>query len=85
MTAFRVLQPVKALLEQTWATAMDATQREIAELNAEQIRSAHEQQRLAEMLRRCQVEQAHALRVLHETKAMLRESKCFFSSVGGFC
>ena len=85
IAAFRVLQPVKALLEQTWSTSMDAVQREFAELNAELIRSGHEQQRLAEMLQRCQAERTHALRALHETKAMLRDSKCFLSSVGGFC
>ena len=84
IAAFRVLQPAKALLEKTWATAMDAVQREIAELNAEHMRSAREQQRLAELLQHCQVERAHALRTLHETKAMLRDSKYFHSPVGEF-
>lgn len=85
IAAFRVLQPAKALLEKTWATAMDAVQREIAELNAEHMRSAREQQRLAELLQHCQVERAHALRTLHETQAMLRDSTYFHSFVGEFC
>jgi hypothetical protein len=85
ISAFRVLQPAKALLEKTWATTMDAVQREIARLNAENLRSAREQQRLADLLQRCQVERAHALRALHDTRAQLRECNCFLSSMGDFC
>jgi hypothetical protein len=64
---------------------MDVVQREIARLNTEHLRSAREQQRLAELLQRCQSERAHALRALHDTKATLRECKCFLLSVGDFC
>ncbi|KAF8495125.1 hypothetical protein F5888DRAFT_580533 [Russula emetica] len=73
IAAFRVLQPAKALLEKTWATAMDAVGREFAELNAEHIRSVREQQRLTELLQRCETERVQALRSLHDTKAQLRE------------
>ncbi len=73
-----MLQPAKALLEKTWATAMDAVGREFAELNAEHIRSAREQQRLTEMLARCETERVQALRALHDTKAQLRDCKFVF-------
>jgi hypothetical protein len=57
---------------------MDAVGREFAELNAEHIRSMREQQRLTELLQRCETERVQALRSLHDTKAQLRECKCFF-------
>ena len=77
IAAFRVLQPAKALLEKTWATAMDAVGREFAELHAEHLRSGREQQRLAELLQRCETERVQALRALHDAKAQLRECKLF--------
>jgi hypothetical protein len=79
IAAFRVLQPAKALLEKTWATAMDSVGREFAELNAEHMRSVHEQQRLTEVLQRCEAERVQALRSLHDAKAQLRECNRFFS------
>ena len=85
VAAFRVLQPAKALLEKTWATAMDAVGREFAELNAEHIRSVREQRRLTEMLQRCESERVQALRSLHDTKARLRECKCFSLFLCNFC
>jgi hypothetical protein len=77
IAAFRVLQPAKALLEKTWATAMDSVGREFTELNAEHIRSVREQQRLNEALQRCETERVQALRSLHDAKAQLRECNVF--------
>jgi hypothetical protein len=64
---------------------MDSVGREFAELNAEHIRSMREQQRLTELLQRCETERVQALRSLHDTKAQLKECKCSsFFSVGNF-
>ncbi len=75
LAAFRVLQPAKALLEKTWATAMDAVGREIAELNAEHMRSGHEQQRLTQLLQRYEAERVQTLRTLHNTREQLGDCK----------
>jgi hypothetical protein len=75
--AFRVLQPAKVLLEQTWATAIAAVQRELAAIQAEHVRATRERECLAQLLQRSQTERAQALQALQETKGQLRE--CTFS------
>jgi hypothetical protein len=71
--AFRVLQPAKMLLEQTWATAIAAVQRELAVIQAEHVRAARERECLAQLLQRSQTERAQALQALQDTKGQLRE------------
>lgn len=73
VAAFRVLQPAKALLEKTWATAIAAVQHELAVVQAEHTRGAREQQRLAGLLQRAQAERAQALQALQETQGQLRD------------
>ncbi|KAI0246782.1 hypothetical protein BJV78DRAFT_1251630 [Lactifluus subvellereus] len=75
VAAFRVLQPAKALLEKTWATAIAAVQHELAVVQTEHTRGAREQQRLAELLQRAQAERAQALQALQETQAQLRDCR----------
>jgi hypothetical protein len=58
---------------------MDSVGREFAELDAEHIRSVREQQRLTEVLQRCETERVQALRLLHDAKAQLRECNVFSS------
>ncbi|KAI9510992.1 hypothetical protein F5148DRAFT_1175087 [Russula earlei] len=74
IAAFRALQPVKALLEQTWSTAIACVQQELAVVQSELVRSSREQQRLSQQLKRSQVERAHALHALQDMKAKLGES-----------
>jgi len=64
---------------------MDAVGREFSELNAEHIRSVREQQRLTELLQRCETERVQALRSLHDAKAQLRECECFSFYFYGLC
>ena len=73
--AFRVLQPAKALLEQTWATAIAAVQRELTAIQAEHVRAARERECLAQLLQRSQTERAQALQALQDTKGQLRDCK----------
>jgi hypothetical protein len=77
VAAFRVLQPAKALLEQTWATAIAAVQHELSVIQAEHIRGAREQKRLAELLQRAQAERAQALQALQDTQGQLRDCMRF--------
>jgi hypothetical protein len=79
VAAFRVLQPAKALLEQTWATAISAVQHEFAVIQAEHVRSSREQKRLAELLQRTQAERAKAIQALRDTQVQLRDCMCLLS------
>ncbi|KAH9962448.1 hypothetical protein BC827DRAFT_222024 [Russula dissimulans] len=74
LAAFKVLQPAKALLEQSWATAIAAVQHELAAVHSEHVRAMREQERLAEQLKRAQVERAQANRALLVIQARLGES-----------
>jgi len=74
IAAFKVLQPVKALLEQSWTTAIAAVQQELAAVHSEHIRAMREQRSLAEQLKRAQVERVQANHALLEMQARLGES-----------
>jgi hypothetical protein len=73
ISAYRVLQPAKALLEQSWATAIAGVQKELAVVHSEQMQSTREQQRLAGLLQRTQIERVNALRALHDANTQLRD------------
>ena len=77
LAAFKVLQPVKALLEQSWTTAIAAVQQELAAIHSEHIRAMREQQHFAEQSKRAQVERAQANRALLELQARLGECMLF--------
>ncbi|KAI9455780.1 hypothetical protein BJY52DRAFT_1278564 [Lactarius psammicola] len=80
LAAFKVLQPAKDLLEQTWAAAIAAVQQEFAAVHAELGRSAREKQALTELLQRLQGERVQALHALHNTQTELRQCMVNFQS-----
>ncbi|KAH8984629.1 hypothetical protein EDB92DRAFT_1950686 [Lactarius akahatsu] len=80
LAAFKVLQPAKELLEQTWAAAIAAVQQEFAAVHAELGRSAREKQALTELLQRLQGERMQALHALHSTQAELKQCMGNFQS-----
>ncbi|KAI9433322.1 hypothetical protein H4582DRAFT_2101723 [Lactarius indigo] len=73
LAAFKVLQPAKELLEQTWAAAIAAVQQEFAAVHAELGRSAREKQALTELLQRLQGERMQALHALRNTQMELKQ------------
>ncbi|KAH9027948.1 hypothetical protein EDB85DRAFT_1892728 [Lactarius pseudohatsudake] len=80
LAAFKVLQPAKELLEQTWAAAIAAVQQEFAAVHAELGRSAREKQALTELLQRLQGERMQALHALHSTQTELKQCMGNFQS-----
>ncbi|KAH8997045.1 hypothetical protein EDB86DRAFT_3076974 [Lactarius hatsudake] len=80
LAAFKVLQPAKELLEQTWAAAIAAVQQEFAAVHAELGRSAREKQALTELLQRLQGERMQALHALHNTQTELKQCMGNFQS-----
>ena len=79
IAAFKVLQPAKDLLEQTWAAAIAAVQQEFAAVSAELSRSAREKQALTELLQRMQGERMQTMHALRSTQTELRQ--CTFGVV----
>jgi hypothetical protein len=76
IAAFKVLQPAKDLLEQTWEAAIAAVQNEFAVVQADLSRSAHETQALKDLLQRIQPERMQALQRLHSSQTQLRQCTC---------
>jgi hypothetical protein len=71
IAAYKVLQPAKDLLEQTWAAAIAAVQQEFAAVTAELSRSAREKQGLTELIQRLQAERLQVVNALHTTRTEL--------------
>ncbi|KAH9057757.1 hypothetical protein EDB87DRAFT_1685916 [Lactarius vividus] len=80
LAAFKVLQPAKELLEQTWAAAIASVQQEFAAVHVELGRSAREKQALTELLQRLQGERVQAMRALHNTQTELKQCMGNFQS-----
>ena len=83
IAAFKVLQPAKDLLEQTWEAAVGAVQNEFALVQADLAHSAREKQALKELLQRIQSncvtmagERNQALQALHTSQNELRRCTC---------
>ena len=79
IAAFKVLQPAKDLLEQTWAAAIAGVQQEFALAQADLSRSVHEKQALAELLQRIQAERVQTVHALRNSQNELRQ--CTFVPV----
>ena len=71
IAAYKVLQPAKDLLEQTWAAAIAAVEQEFAAVTAELSRSAREKQALTEFLQRLQAERVQVVNALHTSRTEL--------------
>lgn len=80
IAAFKVLQPAKELLEQTWAAAVAAVQQEFAGVHANLARSLHDNHALAELLQRMQGERMQALHALHNAQTELKQCMGNFQS-----
>lgn len=78
IAAYKVLQPAKDLLEQTWAAAIAAVQREFTAVHAEFERSANEKAHIPELLQRLQGDRVQALQALHNAQAELNQCTLTF-------
>ncbi len=84
LAAFKVLQPAKELLEQTWATAIAAVQEEYAVLHGDLARLSHDKQALHDFLQRMQTERMQLLHALHTTQNELKQctSRTLYCPIG---
>jgi hypothetical protein len=73
IAAFKVLQPAKDLLEQTWEAAIAAVQNEFAVVQADLSRFARENQALKDLAQRIQVERLQVMQQLHSSQTQLRQ------------
>ena len=81
VAAFKVLQPAKDLLEQTWEVAISAVQQEFAVIQADLARSAHERKTLTDFLHRMHADRIQIVAGLHNSQNELKQCTCVSLSV----